>query len=159
MDFIVDRLFVMFEDEYDTEILEALRKTSPLSNLKLFKEKCDDLKAEKDSKDFRDFIEQAKRISRITEGVDKALLNRSFSAADLKSDEEKKLYEALNLTKSCDLKSVKDLYSLTPAIDSFFTAVLVNDENVEDKNNRLSLLLRLRSIFDSFADFTKFKKA
>ena len=159
MDFIVDRLFVMFEDEYDTEILEALRKTSPLSNLKLFKEKCDDLKAEKDSKDFRDFIEQAKRISRITEGVDKALLNRSFSAADLKSDEEKKLYEALNLTKSCDLKSVKDLYSLTPAIDSFFTAVLVNDENVEDKNNRLSLLLRLRSIFDSFAEFTKFKKA
>ena len=91
--------------------------------------------------------------------MDKALLNRSFSAADLKSDEEKKLYEALNLTKSCDLKSVKDLYSLTPAIDSFFTAVLVNDENVEDKNNRLSLLLRLRSIFDSFADFTKFKKA
>ena len=39
MDFIVDRLFVMFEDEYDTEILEALRKTSPLSNLKAFSRK------------------------------------------------------------------------------------------------------------------------
>lgn len=158
MDFIIDRLFVMFEGEYDAEILEALRKTSPLSNLKLFKEKCDNLRSEKESKEFREFIEQAKRISRITEGVDRALLTRSFSAADLKSDEEKKLLNALMETKSENLKSVKDLYKLTPLIDNFFTAVLVNDENVEDKNNRLSLLLKLRNIFDAFADFTKFKK-
>ncbi len=55
-------------------------------------------------------------------------------------------------------ESVKDLYALTPLIDEFFKAVLVNDENVEDKNNRLSLLLRLRKNFETVADFTKFKK-
>lgn len=158
MDFIIDRLFVMLEGECDTEILEALRKTSPLSNLKLFKEKCEDLKTEKETKDFREFIEQAKRISRITEGVDGTLLTRSFSTSDLKSNEEKNLYEAINSIKIRDLKSVKDLYKLTSLIDNFFTSVLVNDENVEDKNNRLSLLLRLRNVFDAFADFTKFKK-
>jgi len=158
IDFITDRLFIMLENEFDTEILEALRSTSPLSSLKTFMEKCEDFKTQKDTKEFREFIEQAKRISRITEGIDKALLTRSFSACDLKSDEEKKLYEAYNSIKGKKLKSTNELYSLTSLIDNFFKAVLVNDENVEDKNNRLSLLLKLRTLFDTFANFNKFKK-
>ena len=39
VDFITDRLFVMFEDKFDSEVLEALRKTSPLADLKQFKKK------------------------------------------------------------------------------------------------------------------------
>ncbi len=156
VDFITDRLFVMFENEFDSEILEALRKTSPLKDLKAFKNKCEDLKQEKDTENFREFIEQAKRISRITEGVDKTLLLREISASKLKTQEEKNLYEAVSSIK--EIESVKDLYKLTPLIDEFFKAVLVNDENVEDKNNRLALLLRLRKSFETAADFTKFKK-
>ena len=76
----------------------------------------------------------------------------------LKTDEEKNLLRGSFEIKTYDLKSVKDLYKLTPLINSFFEAVLVNDENIEDKNNRLALLLKLRSSFDTFADFTKFKK-
>ena len=156
-DFILDRLFVMFENEYDSEILDALRKTSPLADLKSFKKKCEDLKQQKDTEDFREFIEQAKRISRITEGIDNALLERQISADSLKTAEEKNLFSALLSTKTQN-ESVKDLYQLTPLIDEFFKAVLVNDENVEDKNNRLSILLRLRKCFEDVADFTKFKK-
>ncbi len=156
-DFILDRLFVMFENEYDSEILDALRKTSPLADLKSFKKKCEDLKQQKDTEDFREFIEQAKRISRITEGIDNALLERQISADSLKTAEEKNLFSALLSTKTQN-ESVKDLYQLTPLIDEFFKAVLVNDENVEDKNNRLSVLLRLRKCFEDVADFTKFKK-
>ena len=78
--------------------------------------------------------------------------------AVLKTDEEKNLLRGSFEIKTYDLKSVKDLYKLTPLINSFFEAVLVNDENIEDKNNRLALLLKLRSSFDTFADFTKFKK-
>ncbi len=155
VDFILDRLFVMFNDEFDSEILEALRKTSPLGDLKSFKKKCEDLKLEKDTESFREFTEQAKRIIRITEGVDNSLLNREIS--DLKTKEEKNLYDAI-LSMKKENESVKDLYALTPLIDEFFKAVLVNDENVEDKNNRLSLLLRLRKNFETVADFTKFKK-
>ena len=158
MDFITDRLFVMLEENFDSEILESLRKTSPLSDLKLFNQKCEDLKKEKDSKEFREFIEQAKRISRITEGIDKKILDRSLTESILKTDEEKNLLRGSFEIKTYDLKSVKDLYKLTPLINSFFEAVLVNDENIEDKNNRLALLLKLRSSFDTFADFTKFKK-
>lgn len=155
VDFICDRLFVMFNDEFDSEILEALRKTSPLRDLKSFKKKCEDLKLEKDTENFREFIEQAKRILRITEGIDESLLNREIS--NLKTKEEKNLYNAISSMKK-ENESVKDLYALTPLIDEFFKAVLVNDENVEDKNNRLSLLLRLRKNFETVADFTKFKK-
>ncbi len=155
-DFIIERLFVMFEDEFDIEILEALRKNCPLSNLKTFKQKCQNLKLEKDTKNFKDFIEQAKRISRITEGIDNTLLEKDINPSNLKSNEEKNLLSAYEAIKSID--SVQDFYPLTPVISEFFEAVLVNDENVEDKNNRLSLLLKLRKKFESFADFTKFKK-
>lgn len=158
IDFIVDRLFVMFENEYDTEILESLRKTSPLANLKLFKQKCEDLKHEKNTEVFREFVEQAKRIARITEGIDKKLLERELSSGILKSAEEKVLLETLNTIKNSNSTSVKAFYRLTSLIDCFFKSVLVNDENIEDKNNRLSLLYKLRNKFEAYADFTKFKK-
>ncbi len=156
VDFITDRLFVMFEDKFDSEVLEALRKTSPLADLKQFKKKCEDLQRQKDTENFREFVEQAKRISRITEGVDKKLLDREILASNLKTNEEKNLLEAINNLKK--IESVQNLYNLTPLINAFFEAVLVNDENVEDKNNRLSMLLQLRRIFETVADFTKFKK-
>ncbi len=156
VDFITDRLFVMFEDKFDSEVLEALRKTSPLADLKQFKKKCEDLQKQKDTENFREFVEQAKRISRITEGVDKKLLDREILASNLKTNEEKNLLEAINSLNK--IESVQDLYNLTPLINAFFEAVLVNDENVEDKNNRLSMLLQLRRIFETVADFTKFKK-
>ena len=70
----------MFEDKFDSEVLEALRKTSPLADLKQFKKKCEDLQKQKDTENFREFVEQAKRISRITEGVDKKLLDREILA-------------------------------------------------------------------------------
>lgn len=158
IDFIIDRLFVMLESDYDFEILDALRKTSPLANLKAFKQKCEDLKAEKNTEVFREFVEQAKRVSRITEGADKKLLEREIASADLKSAEEKVLLEALNAIKNNDLSSVKNLYRMTSLIECFFKTVLVNDENVEDKNNRLGLLYKLRRKFEAYADFTKFKK-
>ncbi len=158
VDFIIDRLFIMFDSEYDSEILEALRKTSPLADLSAFKQKCEDLKAQKDTEDFREFIEQAKRVSRITEDTDKNLLNREIYSDSLKSEEEKKLLDAVNKMKDSELNSVQNLYHLTNLIDNFFKKVLVNDENIEDKNNRLSLLLKIRNKFERCADFTKFKK-
>jgi len=157
VDFICDRLFVMFEEKYDSEILEALRKTSPLCDLTGFKKRCEDFKREKDTESFREFTEQAKRIIRITEGVDSALIERKVSAVDLKTDEEKNLLIGIEGLKD-EFASISELYKLTPLINKFFEAVLVNDENVEDKNNRLSMLMRLRKSFEGAADFTKFKK-
>jgi len=58
---------------------------------------------------------------------------------------EKKNYRA-SLLKMKELK--------TP-IDNFFDNVLVMDNNVEIRNNRLSILWNIRNLFFKIADFSK----
>src|SRR4029077_6233770 len=45
------------------------------------------------------------------------------------------------------------LVRLKPAIDAFFTAVMVNAEDPDTRSNRLSLLQEVDDFFNSFADF------
>lgn len=47
------------------------------------------------------------------------------------------------------------LVRLKPAIDAFFTAVMVNAEDPDVRNNRLSLLQDVDNFFNSFADFSQ----
>ena len=47
------------------------------------------------------------------------------------------------------------LVRLKPAIDAFFTAVMVNAEDPAVRSNRLSLLQEVDDIFNSFADFSQ----
>jgi glycyl-tRNA synthetase beta chain len=47
------------------------------------------------------------------------------------------------------------LVRLKPAIDEFFTAVMVNAEDPDVRSNRLSLLQEVDDFFNSFADFSQ----
>lgn len=47
------------------------------------------------------------------------------------------------------------LVRLKPAIDAFFTAVMVNAEDPAVRSNRLSLLQEVDDLFNSFADFSQ----
>jgi glycyl-tRNA synthetase beta chain len=47
------------------------------------------------------------------------------------------------------------LVRLKPAIDAFFTAVMVNTDNPAVRTNRLSLLQEVDDFFNSFADFSQ----
>jgi glycyl-tRNA synthetase beta chain len=47
------------------------------------------------------------------------------------------------------------LVMLKPAIDAFFTAVMVNAEDQEVRSNRLSLLKAVDDLFMGFADFSQ----
>jgi len=47
------------------------------------------------------------------------------------------------------------LVRLKPAIDAFFTAVMVNAEDPAVRSNRLSLLQKVDDFFNSFADFSQ----
>ena len=47
------------------------------------------------------------------------------------------------------------LVRLKPAIDAFFTAVMVNVEDSDIRSNRLSLLQEVDDFFNSFADFSQ----
>ncbi len=47
--------------------------------------------------------------------------------------------------------------SLRDPVDAFFAAVLVMADDPDIRKNRLTLLERISSLFDSIADFTKYR--
>ncbi len=82
----------------------------------------------------------------------------------LKDDSEKKLFEsALASGKEFEVLTVGGKYAeafalltkLTPAIDAFFTGVMVMDKDPEVKANRLALLALISSMFLQLGDFSK----
>jgi len=52
-------------------------------------------------------------------------------------------------------QALDTLVRLKPAIDAFFTAVMVNAEDPAVRSNRLSLLKQVDDLFMSFADFSQ----
>ena len=52
-------------------------------------------------------------------------------------------------------KALESLVGLKPAIDAFFTRVMVNVEDTALRSNRLSLLKDVNECFTSFADFSR----
>ncbi|TKB64625.1 MAG: glycine--tRNA ligase subunit beta [Nitrospira sp.] len=52
-------------------------------------------------------------------------------------------------------QALDSLVRLKPAIDAFFTAVMVNAEDPAIRSNRLSLLKEVDDFFNSFADFSQ----
>ncbi len=81
-----------------------------------------------------------------------------------KKDEEKELYNKINeirqyfsSTKKHESydETLKVLSAAKPATDIFFENVIVNDENLDIKKNRLELLQMFCKTYDSFIDFSK----
>jgi glycyl-tRNA synthetase beta chain len=52
-------------------------------------------------------------------------------------------------------QALEALVRLKPAIDAFFTAVMVNADDKTVRNNRLSLLKAVDDLFMAFADFSQ----
>jgi glycyl-tRNA synthetase beta chain len=48
---------------------------------------------------------------------------------------------------------LRHLSGLRPQVDAFFDAVMVMDEDLKVRENRLNLLRRLKGLFDRVADF------
>jgi len=81
-----------------------------------------------------------------------------------KKDEEKDLYNKINEIRqyfssirkdeSYD-ETLKVLSAAKPATDIFFENVIVNDENLDIKKNRLELLQMFCKTYNSFIDFSK----
>lgn len=74
-------------------------------------------------------------------------------------DAEKKLAELIDqkkkiLEKTGYTDALNELASLQKPVDSFFDEVLVMDENIEKRNNRLALLSNLRNLFLQIADIS-----
>ena len=82
----------------------------------------------------------------------------------LKEDAEVRLYDAMRALREAVAASTAQheyanalgrLAQLRPAVDAFFDKVMVMDEKAELRDNRLSLLAQLRSLFAGVADLSR----
>jgi len=116
------------------------------------------------SKDLgRNAVSTYKRASSILE-QEKLDTKNGPDAVLFQYDEEKELFERINtIRKTFTLKEEKKNYEdhlkllseTKLSTDKFFDNVKVNDENQDQKNNRLELLQILCTTFNSFVDFSK----
>jgi len=120
------------------------------------------------SKDIcKNIIESYKRASNI---IEQELKNKKEEVLGqpesflFKKDEEKNLYNKINEIRqyfssikkheSYD-ETLKILSAAKPTTDIFFKNVIVNDENLDIKKNRLELLQMFCKTYNSFIDFSK----
>jgi len=120
------------------------------------------------SKDIcKSIIETYKRASNIIEQELKDKKGEVLGQPEsflFKKDEEKNLYNKINEIRqyfssikkheSYD-ETLKVLSEAKPATDIFFENVIVNDENLDIKKNRLELLQMFCKTYNSFIDFSK----
>jgi glycyl-tRNA synthetase beta chain len=111
--------------------------------------------------EFDSLIVGFKRVHRLVEKEQWA--REPVDAARFQHDAESALYKAVTDQRDRIEDSVRTgeygltldaLVSLRPAIDAFFTAVMVNAEDQAVRNNRLSLLKEVDTLFMSFADLS-----
>ena len=85
-----------------------------------------------------------------------------------KKDEEKHLYDKINEIRQYFLstkrresyeETLKVLAEAKTTTDNFFDNVIVNDENLDIKKNRLELLKMFCKTYNNFVDFSKVEGA
>ena len=117
----------------------------------------------------KNIIGSYKRVSNIidqeikSENENKDILSDP-EALLFKKEEETKLYNKINeIRKYFSNTKNKESYDLTlkilaeakPITDNFFDNVIVNDENLDIKKNRLALLKMFCKTYNNFIDFSK----
>lgn len=114
--------------------------------------RLDLLAALKKEPEFSDLLAAAKRVYNILVKACPGEVNTSL----LSEHAEKNLLKAVMNVKEKMLESgFKSLLELKDPINTFFDDVLVMDRDTQIKENRLSLLFTVKSLFDSLGDFSK----
>jgi glycyl-tRNA synthetase beta subunit len=103
-----------------------------------------------------------KRIGNILRKSDETI-SSTIDKELLLLDEERLLFEEISrldkqvrplLEQGDYVTGLKLLAGLRPAVDAFFDAVMVMDEDARLRINRLSLLAQLKALFDRIADLS-----
>ena len=119
-----------------------------------------------DSDDGRNLLAGTKRAANILAAEEKkgTAVAEAVDPALLREPAEKKLFDAVNQAEKNAGEAIRKqdfsaamlaLSALREPVDSFFEEVLVNDEDVLVRGNRLALLSRIREATGQVADFSK----
>jgi glycyl-tRNA synthetase beta chain len=166
MEFIFERVrhycrivHALRDDVIEAVLKQAQSKTLDFVDLLL---KMKALESVTTKPEFDPLIVGFKRAHRL---VEKEQWDRKpVDSARFKDPTESALYQAIEeerkKMKSAMLaeeygQALDSLVRLKPAIDAFFTAVMVNAEDPAIRSNRLSLLKEVDDFFNSFADFSQ----
>ncbi|MFD1197787.1 glycine--tRNA ligase subunit beta [Brucella gallinifaecis] len=166
LSFLHDRFKVHLKDEgarYDA--IDAVL-TSDADNFLLVARRLEALIVFINEEDGKNLLAGTKRAANILAAEEKkgTKVASSVDVALLKLDEEKALYEAVNLasTEAAEAIAREDfggamlaLAKLRGPVDTFFENVMVNDEDENIRANRLALLEQIRTATSTVADFAK----
>ncbi|MFC3727287.1 glycine--tRNA ligase subunit beta [Neoaquamicrobium sediminum] len=119
-----------------------------------------------DSDDGKNLLAGTKRAANILAAEEKkgTAVAEAVDPALLREPAEKKLFDAVNQAEKNAVEAIQKqdfsaamlaLSVLREPVDSFFEAVLVNDEDEAVRANRLALLARIREATGQVADFSK----
>ncbi|GAB6077854.1 glycine--tRNA ligase subunit beta [Hydrogenobaculum acidophilum] len=142
------RLNTYFE-EYPYDIVRAVLEVEDPLRVKTIKNKVELLSSN------RDIVEN---IARVYKRIRK-ILPKDFTPKDIKvelfeSDLEKELYKFLeNLQKELSKEFLECINDNKKIVDEFFDKILVMAENMDIRNNRLSLLYNVYKSLKNIADF------
>ncbi len=148
-EFFVQRLIILLNDEYKKDTLEACLSQNPLTDLSDYIARVKVVANMNSS----ELLESANRIIRILKEPVHAEVKHDL----FKHDSESMLFDAVNkLGETKDYNCYLDkLNGLVPQITAFFDNVLVMDEDVAVKNNRLAMLTILKEKFEKLCDFSR----
>ncbi len=119
-----------------------------------------------DSEDGKNLLAGTKRAANILAAEEKkgTAIADAVDPALFREGAEKKLFAAVNQAESQAGQAIQNedfsaamlaLSALREPVDSFFEEVLVNDEDLAVRANRLALLSRIRAATGQVADFSK----
>ncbi len=122
--------------------------------------RVDALQKMKKDPDFESLAVSFKRVVNILSGT----VSQDISPSFFECEEEKELYRKyleirdqvnMFMTEKLYVDALKMISTIRPAVDSFFDNVLVMAEDEKVRQNRISLLHEVSSLFTGFADFSK----
>jgi len=106
----------------------------------------------KSNPSFPALLTAAKRVYNILAKEQPGGVNESL----LKESAERDLFNAAKkVGDNLRASDYKSLFELEEPVNTFFDAILIMDKDPQIKENRLALLLIIKSVFNSLADFSK----
>ena len=149
-DFLAQRLESYLEEEGYDVVRAVLAVTSALKPYDVI-EKVRKVAQLKKSEDFSAVYEVYRRAVKI---IPKGWESEQVDENLLKERSEKALWEKVLEFEKSPPDDPSSLIDLKDPVDRLFDEVLIMDKDEKVKSNRLSLLFRVKKIFNRFADFS-----
>ncbi|MBN1574447.1 MAG: glycine--tRNA ligase subunit beta [Deltaproteobacteria bacterium] len=166
-DFFRGRLAVLLADTgFPQDVVDAVLTVS-IDDLVLVKKRAEAIMVWKKRPEFSDLATSIKRVGNIIKGkdaeegagdVDEKLLAESAERELLKRLEEVEKGVGALIVEEKYNEAVGKLLELKGPIDKFFDDVMVMDENPDVRQNRLSILGRIKWLFMNICDFQKIEQ-